>query len=92
MANYTKLRKGTYQSEGNGITFIGIIVTLIMGLLPFWQMREILIRTKSVRVVTPIVPKEENPYGDTQFKVGFPIRKKFNKVLIHAFHSHTCGH
>ena len=64
MANYTKLRKGTYQSEGNGITFIGIVVTLIMGLLPFWQMREILIRTKSVRVVTPIVPKEENPYGE----------------------------
>ena len=64
MANYTKLRKGTYQSEGNGITFIGIVITLIMGLLPFWQMREILIRTKRVRVVTPIVPKEENPYGE----------------------------
>ena len=64
MANYTKLRKVTYQSEGNGITFTGILVTLIMGLLPFWQMREILIRTKSVRVVTPIVPKEENPYGE----------------------------
>ena len=45
-------------------TFIGTLVTSIMCLLPFWQIIEIIIRTKSVKVVTPIVPKEENPYGE----------------------------
>ena len=45
-------------------TFIGIVVTTIMCLVPLWQMIDISIRTKSVTVVTPVVPKEENPYGE----------------------------
>ena len=45
-------------------TFIGIVVTSIMCLLPLWPMIEITIRTKSARVVKPIVPKQDNPYGN----------------------------
>ena len=45
-------------------TFIGIVVTTIMCLVPFWQIIDISIRTKSATVVTPIVPKEDNPYGE----------------------------
>ena len=41
----------------------GILVTSIVCMVPLWQLIQISIRTKSLMIVEPIIPKEDNPYG-----------------------------